>query len=383
MKRIPVAGPSIGDLEIKYVTEAAETDWYEGAGSFNRRFEDAFCEYLGVRYAISLPSCTSGLHLALAALDIGPGDEVIVPDITWIASAAPITYVGAETVFADIDEGTWCLSPASFEACISERTKAVIPVDLYGNMPDLAAIRAIADRHGIAVIEDAAEAIGSMLNGAKAGSFGDLGVFSFHGSKTMTTGEGGMVVTDDKALRDRMMVLRDHGRAPGDVAFFNSEVAFKYKMSGVQAALGLAQLERIDELVAGKRMIFRLYADRLEDIPGVCLNPERPGEKNSYWMTTVLWDDRFTATKADVIASMAGRGIDARPFFHPLSSIPAYAQITDGARAQRANRVAYGLSSRGVNLPSGLNLVERDIDRIASAFTDILRGFAAPKKAAV
>ena len=374
MKRIPVAGPSITEREVSYVTKAVETDWYDGAGEFNSRFERAFADYLGVGYAISLPSCTSGLHLALAALGIGPKDEVIVPDVTWIASAAPVSYVGAEPIFADICADTWCLSPAAFEACITERTKAVIPVDLYGNMPDLEAIRSIADHHGVVVIEDAAEAMGSMLQGRKAGSFGDLGVFSFHGSKTMTTGEGGMVVTDEPELHERMVVLRDHGRNLGDVAFFNSEVAFKYKMSGVQAALGLAQLERIEELVATKRMIYRLYEQRLKDIPGLVLNPEREGERNSYWMTTVIWDDRYDVGRDCLIAALSECGIDTRPFFHPLSSIPAYAKSRDSARAREVNEVAYAISPRGINLPSALSLVEEDIDRVSGALISILGG---------
>lgn len=372
MKRIPVAGPSITEREIAYVAEAVRSDWYEGAGQFNRRFEAAFADYIGVAHAISLPSCTSGLHLSLAALGVGPGDEVVVPDLTWIASAAPISYVGAEPVFADIDPLSWCLSPESFEAVITPRTRAVIPVDLYGNMADMPAICEIARARGIKVIEDAAEAMGSRLDGRAAGGFGDTGVFSFHGSKTMTSGEGGMVVTDDDAIHARMMVLRDHGRNPGDVAFYNSEVAFKYKMSGVQAALGLAQLERIEELVAKKRIIFRLYHERLGDVAGLALNPERAEERNSYWMSTVVWDGRFRRDKDAVIATLAERGIDSRPFFHPLSSLPAYARAPDAARARRENTSAYAIGARGINLPCAQILTEVDIDRVCDAFLEAL-----------
>lgn len=371
MRRIPVAGPSITDLEVRYVTEAARSDWYEDAGAFNRRFEKAFADYIGVAHAISLPCCTSGLHLSLAALGIGPGDEVIVPDLTWIASAAPISYVGAEPIFADVDPLTWCLAPASFEACITARTKAVIPVDLYGNMVDFPAIREIADAHGIAVIEDSAEAMGSRLDGRAAGAFGDTGVFSFHGSKTMTTGEGGMVVTDNPDIHARMMVLRDHGRNPGDVAFFNSEVAYKYKMSGVQAALGLAQLERIEELVAKKRVIFRLYEERLGDIAGFALNPERAGERNSYWMSTLVWDSAFGRHKDQVMAALSERGIDTRPFFHPLSSLPAYAKARDHGPARVRNTTAYRIGDNGINLPCAQILTETDIDCVCEALTDV------------
>ncbi|HEV7394537.1 MAG TPA: DegT/DnrJ/EryC1/StrS family aminotransferase, partial [Burkholderiales bacterium] len=239
MERILVSGPSISQKEIDYVTDAVTNAWYGSANMYHVRFERAFAEYLGLQHAMALPSCTAALHLALAALGVGPGDEVIVPDATWIASCAPISYVGATPVFADIDEQTWCISASSFEECITPRTKAVIPVDLYGNQPDWDAIREVARRHGIVVIEDAAEAIGSEYKGRKAGSFGRAGVFSFHGSKTLTTGEGGMLVTDDTTLFERAQFLRDHGRIPGDKMFFNHEVAYKYKMSSMQAALGL------------------------------------------------------------------------------------------------------------------------------------------------
>ncbi len=255
-ERIPIAGPSITQREIKYATDAAANGWYDRAGEYPRRFEEAFAKYLGVKHAVSLPSCTSGLHLTLAAAGIGPGNEVIVPDLTWIASSAPITYVGAMPVFADVDEQTWCLCTESVRACITENTKAILPVDLYGGMPDYEALRAIANEYDLKLIEDAAEAIGSEFAGRKAGTLGDVAAFSFHGSKTFTTGEGGMLVTDDNELHARVMHLRDHGREPGDVHFKNTEVAFKYKMPPVAAAIGLGQVERAEELVAKKREIF-------------------------------------------------------------------------------------------------------------------------------
>ena len=222
MERIPIAGPWITEKEIAYVADAAATAWYGNANSFQDRFERAFAAYLGARHAVCLPSCTSAIHLALAALGVGPGDEVIVPESTWIASAAPITYVGATPVFADVDAQTWCLAAESFEACVTPHTRAVIPVDLYGNMPDMDAINAVAKRHRIDVIEDAAEAIGSEYHGRRAGSCGDVGVFSFHGTKTLTTGEGGMLVTNRDDVVQRVRVLRDHGRQPGGFQFFST-----------------------------------------------------------------------------------------------------------------------------------------------------------------
>ncbi len=371
MARIPVAGPSITDLEVEYVARATRTAWYENAGTFNRDFETAFATYVGRRHAVSLPSCTSGIHLALAALGVGPGDEVIVPETTWIASAAPISYVGATPVFADVDPVTWCLSADSFEACISPRTRAVIPVDLYGGMPDMDAVLGVAERHGVAVIEDAAEAIGSEYKGRKAGSFGVTSVFSFHGSKTLTTGEGGMLVSDDDKFVARVQVLRDHGRRPGDNSFFNDEVAFKYKMSALQAALGLAQLERIEELVSMKRRLFDWYAARLANVSALVLNSEPPGVRNSYWMVTAVFP-KTAGGKAEIIRKLASGGIDTRPIFSPLSSLPAFAALSGQVEAQFRNPVAYDVGANGVNLPSALCLEEKDVEVVCRALTEIL-----------
>jgi len=370
---IPVAGPSITQKEIDYVTEAVTEGWYGNASKYQARFEHAFADYLGVAHAVSLPSCTSAIHLALAALGVGEGDEVIVPDITWIASAAPITYVGAIPRFGDIDRDSWCLSPASFESLITPRTKAVIPVDLYGNVARLQEIREIADAHGVAMIEDAAEAAGAECDGRRAGAWGHAGVFSFHGSKTLTTGEGGMLVTDDDALHARVQVLRDHGRRPGDKAFDNSEIAFKYKMTSMQAALGQAQLERLDELMVVKRRIFDWYAEELRDFDGVVLNAERENTKNAFWMITVILDPRFGIDKDTLQARLYERGIESRPFFRPLSSLKAYKDSPDAAAARERNQVAYAISPYGLNLPSALNLTRENVHEVCAALRDILR----------
>jgi perosamine synthetase len=371
-KRIPISGPSITQREIQYVADACATAWYENANTYNARFEQAFAAYTGSAHAISLPSCTAGLHLSLAAMNVGPGDEVIVPEITWIASAAPVSYVGATPIFADVNPATWCLDAGAFERLITPRTKAVIPVDIYGGMPDLTTIRAIAAHHGIRIVEDAAEALGSEYHGRKAGKLGDTGVFSFHGSKTMTTGEGGMVVTDDEALYRRMLVLRDHGRQPDDFNFFNGEVAFKYKMTSLQAALGLAQIERADELVERKRWIFARYRERLADLSYLTLNSEPAGTRNSYWMVTVVWDRAVGLGKDAVMGALKEDGIDTRPFFHPLSSLPAYRNAQDRSRAQRDNTVSYDISPRAINLPCGMSIEEGDIDRVCDSLRRIL-----------
>jgi perosamine synthetase len=359
-----VAGPSITDHEVALVTAAVRSAWYEEANVVTDRFERSFAAAVGRRHAVSLPSCTAAIHLSLAALDVGPGDEVIVPDATWIASSAPITYVGAVPVFADVDPHTWCLDVASVAALITERTRAVIAVDLYGGMPDFDALESLCAEHGIALVEDAAEAIGSTYRGRPAGAFGITSTFSFHGSKTLTTGEGGMLVTDDDALHDRVQVLRDHGRTPGDVSFFNQEVAFKYKMSSLQAALGQAQLDRLGELVDAKRQLFRWYQERLGHLPGIQLNAEPQGTTNSYWMSTVVLDPELATTKEELAARLDAVGISTRPFFHQLSSLPAYAEAADSGRARAANATSRRLGRYGLNLPSALRLDEADIDRV-------------------
>jgi perosamine synthetase len=373
MERIPVSGPWITQKEIDYVTDAVTNAWYSNANLYNARFEEAFAAYTGRKHAISLPSCTSALHLSLLALGIGPGDEVIVPDCTWIATSAPITYVGATPVFADIDPVTWCLDAASLEENITPRTKAAIVVNLYGNMPDMDAICDVAKRHNLAIIEDAAESVGSEYKGRKAGSFGETSAFSFHGSKTLTTGEGGMLLTDSDAINARALFLRDHGRKPGDKMFFNTEVAYKYKMSSMQAALGLAQLERVEELVARKREIFAWYAAELADVREVTLNHEAPTTVNTYWMVTAVVDKRLGLKKDALMERLSARGIDCRPFFHPLSSIPAYYETPEAERARKCNCVSYQISPVAINLPSGLNLTPEKVRFVCDNLKALLR----------
>jgi perosamine synthetase len=376
-ERIPVAGPWITGKEIAYVSEAVRTAWYGNANTFQRRFEDAFAAHVGRRYAIALPSCTSALHLALLSLGLKPDDEVIVPEATWIATAAPISYVGATPVFADVDRESWCLSAEAFEKAISPRTRAVIPVNLYGGMPDYARILELARRHRIAVVEDAAESVGSVYRGGKAGSFGLASVFSFHGSKTLTTGEGGMLVTDEESIYLRSRVLADHGRRPQDRPFWNAEIGQKYKMSSMEAALGLAQLERIEELVDRKRRIFSWYREALRGVHGIKLNAEAPHTRNSYWMVTAIIGRERAMTKEEVGAALGAEGIDTRPFFYPLSSLPAYADSPQAAGAAKRNPIAYDLCARGINLPSALNLEQVQVDYVCDRLLKTLEKRAA------
>ncbi|MEW6091030.1 MAG: DegT/DnrJ/EryC1/StrS family aminotransferase [Pseudomonadota bacterium] len=370
---IPVAGPWVTEREVEYVADAARNAWFSNHYEYNRRFEEAFAAYVGVKHAVSLPHCTAAIHLSLAAAGIGPGDEVIVPDVTWIASVAPVIYVGATPIFADIKKDTWCIDPKSVEAAITPRTKAIIGVDLYGSMADWAELRRIAERHGLMLIEDAAEALGSEYGGKKAGALGDTGVFSFHGSKTITTGEGGMFVTNDDHLHQRVMTLRDHGRPPGDKLFLNTEVGFKYKMSALQAAFGLAQIERVEELITRKRQIFNWYREALGDIGGITLNAEPQGTLNSYWMVTVIPDASFGMDKFALMEGFRERKIDTRPFFSPLSSLPAFADRPGSSAYMPAQPAGEFIAKSGVNLPSGYHMTPDLVRRVADALKQILK----------
>jgi perosamine synthetase len=370
MDYIPIAGPSITQKEIGYVTDAVTNGWYTNAGHYQARFEAAFADYVGRQYALALPSCTAALHLSLLAAGVGRGDEVIVPESTWIGTAAPISYTGADPVFADIDSESWCLDVRSFKDRITSRTKAVIVVDLYGNLPKMDDVLGVAEQHNLIVIEDAAQAIGAEYKGSKAGSFGFASTFSFHGTKTLTTGEGGMLVTDKQEVYDRCRYLSDHGRAPG--MFWNTEIAYKYRMSGLQAALGLAQLERVEELVEFKRRLFDLYRQELSDLATVRLNPDPEHVNGTYWMVTVVVDPDLGITTEALMSALAEKGIATRPFFYPLSSLPAYGHLPGAASANQINPVAYGLAKSAVNLPSGYHMTEEKVRFVCRSLETVL-----------
>jgi perosamine synthetase len=370
-ERIPVAGPWVTDLEMRYVADAAANDWYGKAGQSVGLFEAEFAEYLGVEHAAAVPHGTSALHLAMLALEIGQGDEVIVPETTWVASAAPIVYLGATPVFVDIDRDSWCIDPASLAQCISARTKAIVTVDLYGGIPDMEAIGALAQ--GIPIIEDAAQAIGAAWHTAPAGTLGDIGAFSFHGTKTMTTGEGGMVVTNRDDLFSRVSTMRDHGRSRANHRYFTTdEIGFKYRMSSLQAAFGRAQLSRIDELLEKKRRIFDWYAERLTDVPGIGLNHDRPEVTNAYWMTTLVVDRSYQLSTKAMMRYFDQRGIDTRPFLPPLSSLNAFSGYDTVFGAPDRNPVAYDIASRSINLPSALMLNESQVDQVCAHLRELL-----------
>ncbi len=367
-QRIHYTKPSIGDKEVDYATDATRNGWGEQCYAYIERFEALFKRHLGVEYAIATSSCTGALHMGLAALGIGPGDEVIIADSNWIASAAPITYLGATPVFVDIVAESWCIDPALVEAAITPRTRAVVAVHLYGNLCDMDALMAIGRKHGIPIIEDAAEAIGSVYHGKRAGAIGTFGAFSFHGTKTLTTGEGGIFVTNDAHLYERVLTLSNHGRARSqEKQFWPDTVGYKYKMSNVQAAIGCAQMERIDELIARKRAIFDAYRERLAAYPDVNMNPEPEGVENGVWMPTAVFSPQSGITRERLQSAFEQENIDARVFFWPLSGLSMFAAV-------ESNTNAWDIPKRAINLPSYHEMTEADIDRVCSVIIALLHG---------
>lgn len=370
LNKIHIAGPWITNHEIKVVEDALRNGWYEHAYDYCEKFQKSFADYHNRKYGIMTPNCTMAIHLVLTGLGIGDGDEVIVPDCTWIATAAGISYLRATPVFADIDPVHWCLDCESVKKRITPKTKAIIAVDLYGNMPNMDGLTDIAERYNIPLIEDSAEALGSVYKGVRAGKFGLASVFSFHRTKTLTTGEGGMLLLDDKQLYDRCMFLRDHGRKPGGPMYYNYEVTYKYMPFNIQAALGYAQFQRIEELVGRKREQLEMYRERLSDIDDIQLNPEPEGGVNGAWITTVVFGKSHNMTKLKAIEELAKIDIPVRPFFYPLSSLPAYPNCRE--KYETLNPAAYDISSRGINLPGAADLTTEQLDRVCDGIRTIL-----------
>lgn len=356
--RIFYTKPSITEKEVEYATDAAKNGWGDRCYEYISQFEKKFCDFTGAQYAIATSSCTGALHMGLAALGVGHGDEVILADTNWIASAAPITYLGAKPVFVDVLSDTWCINPDQIEAAITPKTKAIIAVHLYGNLCEMDRLLEIGLKHGIPVIEDSAEAIGSYWNGHHAGTLGAFGAFSFHGTKTLTTGEGGMFITQDRTLYEKVLTLSNHGRAAGQTRqFWPDMVGFKYKMSNIQAAIGCGQMDRIGELVARKREIFNFYKKQLCNIAGISMNPEKSGTINGYWMPTVLFSTESGVTREMLQVKFADENIDARVFFWPLSSLPPFQPV-------RENCVAWDIPGRAINLPSFHDITEEEQMRV-------------------
>ena len=361
-QKIPYSQPSITDLEVQYATDATANGWGDHCYDYIIRFEESFKAYLGVKYAIATSSCTGSLHMGMAALGIGPGDEVIMANTNWIATAAPIVHLGAKPIFVDILPDSWCLDPKQVQAAITTKTKAIVAVHLYGNLCMMDELLGIGDSYGIPIIEDAAEAIGSTYQGQYAGTLGIFGAFSFHGTKTITTGEGGLFVTNSRELYEKVFTLSNHGRSlKQKKQFWPDVIGFKYKMSNVQAAIGCAQLSRVDQLVERKREIFFRYRSLLPDF--VSMNPEFDGCLNSYWMPTIQWPDDIKLESSSMIDYLKNNGMDARPFFAPLSSTGLFPFSEETPNSTSA-------FSRALNLPSYHDMTNLQIQYVANKVTE-------------
>ena len=359
-KMILTAGPSVTEREINYTTDAVKHGWNENWGDYIKKFEGEFAQLIGTNYAMSTSSCTGAMHLSLLATGVTAGDEVIVPDLTWVATASAVTYTGATPIFVDVDEGTWTIDPASIPPAITSRTKAIMPVHLYGHPAKMDEITNIAKSHNLKIIEDAAPAIGATFKGKCVGSFGDVGAFSFQGAKMVVTGEGGMLVTNDKGIFSKIQKLADHGRSrKKGQAFWIGEVGYKYKMSNMQAAFGLAQIERIEELINKKRQIFSWYQQRLGHIEGLCLNQEAEWAKSIYWMISLYLKQPFVVDRDGLIELLKVDMIDTRPVFPKISQYPMW--------PERDNPIAQRIGEHALNLPSGHNLIEDQVDYICSS----------------
>ena len=357
---IPVYQPELSGNEKKYVNECLDTNWISAKGRFVKAFEEGVAKYLGVNHAVSVSNGTVALHLALMTLGIGKGDEVILPSLTYVASANAVTYTGATPVFADSLYESWQIDPEDVERKITDKTKAIMVVHLYGQPCDMDAIMKIAKDHNLYVIEDCAEAFGSKYKGRCVGSFGDISAFSFYGNKTITTGEGGMVVTNDKALAERAAHIKDQGMSRTQ-EYWHDIIGYNYRMTNICAAIGLAQLEKADDFIARKIQVANWYMENLKDTP-VEVPPMVADTKNTYWMFSVLLPK---ADQRDALrAALKEAGVETRPLFHPIHWMPMYEQ------KELSLKVAEDLGMRGINLPSWPGLSEEQVKYICGVIRD-------------
>jgi len=361
---ILTAGPFISSREVFYTNDAVRFGWNGQWNKYLSLFEKAFAEYIGVKYAIATSSGTGALHIALLSLGVGPGDEVIVPDLTWVATGQAVNYVGAVPIFADVQKETWCLDPVDFEKKINKRTKAVIPVHLYGHPAQMDEIMKIARENKLFVIEDAAPSIGAEFKGKRTGSFGDFSMFSFQGAKLVVTGEGGVLLTNSDDLYARAHKVWDQGRRPG--TFWIDEVGWKYKMSNIQAALGLGQLEHIEQLIAAKRQIFLWYQEFLGGCQEVVLIKEADWAKSIYWMSSILLNPGASLGRDQLIAELKKLNIDTRPVF------PAISQYAFWPKKQDPQVNAFDIGMRGINLPSGVCLKREEVKYVVDTIKKLL-----------
>lgn len=365
MLRIPLMQPALGGNELAYVSDCVTTGWISSQGEYVQRFESAFSRFLGGSHSLAVSSGTAALHLALKALDIGPGDEVIVPDLTFAATVNVVLHCGATPVLVDVDKNTWNMDTGQVERSITERTRAIMPVHLYGHPCDMDQINAIAHRHDLRVVEDCAEAQGARYRGKLVGTLGDIGCFSFFSNKVITTGEGGMVVSADAKIADRLRLLRDHGMRKGR-HYWHEVAGFNYRMTNLQAAVGVAQMERIEKFINRRREIGERYISRLGTIPGLTMPPRQAWGETIYWIFSMLVSQELTGVSRDeLVSELTKRGIETRPFFYPLHVQPPYHR--DGSFA-----ISTRLSAQGISLPSGNEISNQEIDRVCSAVSSIV-----------
>jgi perosamine synthetase len=360
----PVAKPSLTGNELRYVSEAVTSGWISSGGRYVEEFERGFAEFCGVTHAVATCNGTAALHLAVLVAGIQAGDEVIMPDFTYVATANAVRYVGATPIFVDIDPLTLCIDPQRIASAITRRTKAIIPVHIYGHPANMPEIVELARTNELVVIEDAAEAHGARIRGKRVGGFGDMGVFSLFGNKIITTGEGGMLVTDDTESFERAVHLRDQAMSTTR-RYWHTELGFNYRMTNLQAAVGVAQLECAGERIGQKKNVFELYRRCLGGDSRLKLNHQAPWAENVYWMVSVELLNADRAGRDAFIENLKHRGIDSRPFFYPCSRLPMYES------SRRQTPVTERASSQGVNLPSYVDLTDTDIEFICSAVRDL------------
>jgi len=369
MKRwIPVAAPALAGNEKTYVMDCLQSNWISSSGKYVEQFESAFAEFCGVKYALSCCNGTTALHLALMALGVGPGDEVIVPTLTFVATANSVTYCGARPIFVDSEPETWNIDPTQIESLITPRTKGIIVVHIYGHPADMDPILGIAKKHGLFIVEDAAEAHGAEYKGRRVGSLGDIATFSFYGNKIITTGEGGMVVTNDEKLATQVRQLKGQGMDPNRRYWFPI-VGYNYRMTNIAAAIGLAQLEKADWHINRRREIAVQYARHLRHLPGITIQTEKPWAHNVYWMTSIVLDEKLPISRDSVMAKLAEVGVETRPFFFPMHTLPMYKDLAHG----RSYPVASRLAAQGINLPSSAMLSNEDISFICEQIIRIFK----------
>lgn len=357
-----MANPDIGDEELQNVTEAVKNGWIGSKGRFVEEFENGFAAFLGVKHAIAVSNGTSALHLAFLALGIKPGDEVLVPDLTFISPANMALLTGAKPVFTDVTKEYWCIDRESAKKKITRRTKAVVVVHLYGNPARMDELLELADENNIAVVEDCAEAHGAEFKNIKVGSFGRVNTFSFYANKIITTGEGGMVVTDEDEIANKVRMLKDHGMRP-EKRYWHEALGFNYRMTNLQAAVGLAQLKKIDHLVERKRQIAKIYNELFENMTGVTTHPEMPWARNVYWMYSILIDaSNYGISRDDLMSRLNENNIETRPFFYPLHVMPVYDSLMK--RTNERFPVTDQLSVSGINLPSGPKISNEDVEQV-------------------